>query len=446
MSFSHLPLDELLSDNGFPCSCGRHHTTDVKEVAIGHGVLGQIPVVIKKYGGKQPFLLSDGNTHRAAGEKVEAILREHGMKYISYVFPQQQLEPDEYSVGQTVMNFERDCDFIVAIGSGTINDIAKMLSKVTGLKYIVVGTAPSMDGFASNTSSMISNGIKVTINSACPVAIITDLDIVSQAPLKMIQAGLGDMLAKYISICEWRISHLINGEYYCEEVAALVRRSLERCVQSAGGLEERDPEAIEHMLEGLILSGIAMSFAGISRPASGVEHYFSHIWDMRSLEFGTNSDLHGIQVGIGTVLALKVYEQVLYIKPDKARALAFVKAFDHRAHNDFLKGFLGSSADNLILLEKKEGKYDKAKHLKRLDIILSHWQDILDIIREELPAQADVISLLNDLGAPVDPGFLGFSKKEVRKAFQATKDIRDKYSVSRLLWDIGELDDVTECL
>jgi glycerol-1-phosphate dehydrogenase [NAD(P)+] len=442
-SFSQLPITELFRAEGFKCKCGKHHLTDVKEVSVGQGVINQLPELVRKYGGSKPFLVADRNTYQAAGEKAVSLLKDGAMDFVSYIYPQDFLEPDELAVGQAAMNFDKSCDFIVAVGSGTINDISKILALVTGLPYIIVGTAPSMDGFASNTSSMISNGVKVTLQSACPAAILADLDIVCHAPEKMLQAGLGDMLAKYISICEWRISNLINGEYYCEEVASLVRRSLKRCIDSIEGLKNRDTQAIESVIEGLILSGIAMGFAGISRPASGVEHYFSHIWDMRSLEFQTNSDLHGIQVGIGTVLALKIYSQVVGIKPDKPKALKYADQFNQEKHNDFLREFLGSSAENLILLEKKEGKYDKAKHRKRLDVILENWQEILNIINEELPTADRVINLLTDLGAPVDPSELGFTKEEVRKAFIATKDIRDKYSVSRLLWDLGMLEDIT---
>jgi len=444
--FSNLPLSGLLREEGFACRCGKHHHTDVREVRIGKGVLRQLPEIVKKYGGTKPFLLSDRNTYAAAGKEAESVLKESSMDFMGFSFPREHLEPDEFSVGQAAINFDRSCDFIVGIGTGTINDISKMLSKVTGLRYLIVGTAPSMDGFASNTSSMIVNGVKVSLDSACPVAILADPDVVCQAPMKMLQAGLGDMLAKYVSICEWRISHRINGEYYCEEVAALVRRSLKKCAESAGGLADRDPKAVTDVLEGLILSGIAMGFAGISRPASGVEHYFSHVWDMRALEFHTGSDLHGIQVGIGTILALKVYERIRTIQPDRIKALEYVNRFDMKRHNAFLKEFLGSSAGSLILLEKKEGKYDREKHAKRLDIILEGWQDILDIMEEELPPRSEAAALLQSVGAPVDPEALGLSGEVVRKTFHATRDIRDKYNASRLLWDLGMAEDVADAL
>ncbi|HHT65417.1 MAG TPA: sn-glycerol-1-phosphate dehydrogenase [Clostridiales bacterium] len=435
-----MEIKELIREEGFICSCGKHHHTEVKDVIIGHGVLDQIPEQIIKHGGSKPFLLADQNTYRAAGERIVTILKENNIPFSCFIYPQEHLEPDEVSLGQAAMNFDTECNIIIGIGSGTINDLGKMLARVANRKYMFAGTAPSMDGYATNNSSMISAGVKVTLPSTCPTTIIADLDVICNAPMKMLYAGLGDMLAKYVSSCEWRISHLINGEYYCEQIASLVRRSLKKCIQAAEGLPKRDPKAIQSIMEGLVLSGIAIDFAGFSRPASGVEHYFSHVWDMRALVFQTNSDLHGIQVGIGTVLALGVYEQLASIQPDKNRALEYVDQFELESHQAFLHQFLGSSASELALLEQKEGKYDKRKHALRLEQILQHWDDILAAIQQELPEQSEIVELLEEIGAPSSPAALGFSTELVRRTFHATKDIRDKYSVSRLLWDIGELD------
>lgn len=444
--FSELDLKQLIREEGFTCSCGRHHHTDVKDVMIGHGALGQIPEQIKKHGGSKPFLLADRNTYQAAGERIASILTENDIPFSCYIYPQEHLEPDEFSLGQAAMSFDTNCDFIIGIGSGTLNDLGKMLARVTNRQYMFAGTAPSMDGYASNNSSMISAGVKVTLPSTCPTTIVADLDVICEAPMKMLYAGLGDMLAKYVSSCEWRISHLVNEEYYCKEIASLIRRSLGKCIQAAEGLPKRDSEAIQSILEGLVLSGIAIDFAGFSRPASGVEHYFSHVWDMRALEFQTNNDLHGIQVGIGTVLSLGIYEQLLTIQPNKKKALEYVDQFHLKEYQTFLQQFLGSSASELIQLEQQEGKYDKKKHTLRLERILQHWDEILDIIRQELPKQSEIIELLEEIGAPTSPATLGFSTELVRKTFHATKDIRDKYSVSRLLWDLGELDSVTKKL
>jgi glycerol-1-phosphate dehydrogenase [NAD(P)+] len=139
------------------------------------------------------------------------------------------------------------------------------------------------------------------------------------------------MLAKYISICEWRIAHIITGEYYCEAVAAMVRQALDACMRNADGLLRREPEAVEAVFRGLVIGGAAMYFAGVSRPASGVEHYFSHLMDMRALEFGLPARLHGIQCAAGTLRALELYEQVKTVTPDHAQALAHARAFDYDA-------------------------------------------------------------------------------------------------------------------
>ena len=182
-NFADLALSELLREEGFACSCGKHHKTDVKDIIIGSGVLDQIPEQVRKHGGSKPFLLADRNTFHAAGEKVVSVLEASNIPYSCYIYPQEDLEPNELAVGQAAMNFDVTCDIIIGIGSGTINDIGKMLAMISGRNYMIVGTAPSMDGYASNTSSMISAGIKVSLPSACASVIIADLDIISRAPM-----------------------------------------------------------------------------------------------------------------------------------------------------------------------------------------------------------------------------------------------------------------------
>ena len=352
------------------CECGKVHTVAIDEVIIGSDAISKLPEILKRYNAVKPFLLADCNTFAAAGEKVCKQLK----VYSKYVFEQGNLEPDERAVGSAVMHFDNSCDVIIGIGSGVINDIGKILSNITGRKYIIVATAPSMDGYASATSSMSMDGLKVSLNSRCADIIIGDTDILKNAPLYMLKAGLGDMLAKYVSIAEWRIAHIITGEYYCERVAQLIR------VDNAPGLLRRDEIAVEAVFEGLVIGGVAMAYAGVSRPASGVEHYFSHIWDMRGLEFGTQVDLHGIQCAVATLQSVKLYEFIRKIRPDAEKAKAYVDSFSYEAC---------ISAD------------------------------------------------LQDLGVDSDT---------TKLTFQATRDIRDKYVLSRLAWDLGVTDELCELL
>ena len=262
----------------------------------------------------------------------------------------------------------------------------------------------------------------------------------------MLKSGLGDMLAKYVSIAEWRISHLITGEYYCGAVAEMVRNALKKCVDNADGLLRRDEKAVEAVFEGLVYGGIAMSYAGMSRPASGVEHYFSHIWDMRGLQFGTQTETHGIQCAWGTLLAVKLYDALRTMKPDAKKAIDFVNGFSYEAWKKELRAFLGSSAETMIAQEEIEQKYDKQAHSKRLDKIIQNWDEILRILNEELPSFETIATILDTIGIPKDLGAINVDSQVARKTFLATKDIRDKYVLSRLAWDLGVLENLSELL
>ena len=428
-----------------PCPCGRPHTIAIDQVVIGSGVVNQVPEFVKKYG-KKPFVVADLNTYAAAGERVCTLLNEAAIPYGSFIFKDTALEPDEHAVGAAFMHYDTSCDVILGVGSGVINDICKILSNTTGNPYIIVGTAPSMDGYASATSSMSRDGVKVSLNSRCADVIIGDTDILKTAPDHMLRSGLGDMLAKFVSIAEWRIAHLITGEYYCEEVAQLIRTAVKKCVDNAEGLLRREDAAIEAVFEGLVIGGVAMAYAGVSRPASGVEHYFSHVWDMRGLEFGTKVDLHGIQCAMATVKAVKLYEKVMEITPDWEKANAYVQSFDLENWNTQLRKFLGSSAETMIQLEKKEGKYRKDTHEARFRLIAENWEKILKILQEELPEYEELCKLMDAVGISRDLEDIGVSREDARITFRATKDIRDKYVLSRLAWDLCILDELCESL
>ncbi len=436
-----MSMQKLLEMNGADCSCGKTHRFHA-QVVSGSGVLDKLPELAAQLGAKKIYLLSDRNTFCAAGSRVQQLLKTNGFTVSSWSFPQETVEPDEASVGSAVMHMDYGCDLIIGVGSGVINDIGKILSAVSKLPYIIVATAPSMDGYASATSSMTRDGLKISLPSRGADVIIGDTDILRQAPKKLLRSGLGDMIAKYVSICEWRIAALVCGEYYCPEIAALVRDALNLCVSQADQLLARDEEAVQAVFEGLIIAGVAMNYAGLSRPASGVEHYISHVIDMRAAEFGTKAELHGIQCAVGTLIAVRLYEKLKTITPDREAALSYVQGFDFAAWSEQLRTLLGNAAESMIALEAKEHKYDPVLHAKRLEILLGNWHAILKIMEEELPSAAELEKLLDTIGAPKTLAQLGTPEEMLPIILKATKDIRDKYVLSRLCWDLGILDEI----
>lgn len=443
---AEMSLKELATARIDDCSCGKAHHATLKNIVLGAGVITEIPALLKKYGAEKAFVFFDKNTEQAAGQKVLAILQESSIPFTYYRYPQAELEPDNEAVGQLCMAFDPTCDVIIGVGSGTLNDLGKILAALSSRLYMIIGTAPSMDGYASATSSMNFDGVKVSLNSKLPDIIVADTEILSTAPLRMFQAGFGDMVAKYISLADWRIAQLVTGEYYCEEIAELVRRSLKQCMATADGILSQAPETAAALTEGLIYSGLAMSLAGVSRPASGTEHYFSHIWDMRSAALGTSADSHGLQCLIGSLEALRIMKACQDITPNAEKANEYTKDFDKTKWASDLRQLLGSAAEPLIALEEKEQKYQSEKHRARLQNILQHWEEIQAILARLMDETANLDSILKKILAPTKASELNISEPQLKETFKATKDIRDKYIITRLLWDLGELDEVAELL
>lgn len=418
------------------CDCGKHHDFCIDDIIVEKGAVNRVAEVIARYHVEKVFLLADCNTYEAAGGQICENLLKAGFSVSKYVFHEKQLEPDEYAVGSAMMHFDPNCQFILAVGSGVINDIGKIMASISKKPYLIFGTAPSMDGFASATSSMSVDGLKVSLPSKQANVIMADTEVLAKAPMILLQAGIGDMLAKYVAICEWKIANIVVGEYYCSHIADMVLSSLEKCVSNLDGFLAREEAAIANVFDGLVLCGVGMSLAGCSRPASGVEHYFSHIWDMRGLSKGTPVALHGIQCAIGTCLAIQKYEQLKTIVPNKEKALAYANNFDFASWSETLRDFVGAGAEQMILQEAREGKYNQESHAKRLDVILKQWDELLKIINT-LPSEADIVAILNRLSAPKSVREIGIDEQIVPLTFQATKDIRDKYVLSRLYWDLG---------
>lgn len=432
-----MSIDVLNRFDGVCPKCGRVHkfTTDVY---TGAGALDHLAEAVEKFHITNPYVIADQNTWAAAGEQVRARLE----KAEYYVFNKTFLEPDETNLGLAFMYMNSACDGIICIGSGVLNDLCKMVAAISHKPYIIVATAPSMDGYASGNSSTVRDGMKITIESQCPNVIIGDTDILCKAPVKMMLSGLGDMIAKYVSICEWQISALVTGDYYCEDVAELVKVALKRCVDNAEGLLKRDPQAVEAVFEGLVISGASMFYAGSSRPVSGIEHYFSHVWDMRGISLHLPIEFHGIQCAVGALQTLKLYEKLVKITPNREKAMNFTHSFDLPAWHKKLCEFLGKSGEIMVELEKKEGKYDLKRHEKRLDCILENWDRILEIIHRELPSAAYLEELMTKLGMPKTLPEIGVDADLLKMTFKSTKDIRNKYVLSHLCWDLGIIDEI----
>ena len=317
----------------YSCACGKSHKVDIQAIRVGSGVIQELPGILRDLGASHIFLVADNYTYEAAGRQVEQLLDQAGLAYHKRVFQTETpLVPNEYALGSVLAAMTSQDDMLLAVGSGTLNDVTKYVSARTGVPYVIAATAPSMDGYASTVAPTILDGFKTTLPAVYPAAIVADVDILKDAPMPMLTAGFGDIIGKFTSLADWRLSHQLNGEYYCPEVAGVIEAAVETCAANAKALAQRGPQAIQAVTEALILSGLAMGMVGVSRPASGAEHQMAHYWEMDALRRGEEHPLHGNAVGVGTVLAASLYEMAAeylpqgFAAPDKGQILACLQA------------------------------------------------------------------------------------------------------------------------
>lgn len=317
----------------YSCACGKSHKVDIQAIRVGSGVMQELPGILRDLGASHIFLVADNYTYEAAGRQVEQLLDQAGLAYHKRVFQTETpLVPNEYALGSVLAAMTSQDDMLLAVGSGTLNDVTKYVSARTGVPYVIAATAPSMDGYASTVAPTILDGFKTTLPAVYPAAIVADVDILKDAPMPMLTAGFGDIIGKFTSLADWRLSHQLNGEYYCPEVAGVIEAAVETCAANAKALAQREPQAIQAVTEALILSGLAMGMVGVSRPASGAEHQMAHYWEMDALRRGEEHPLHGNAVGVGTVLAASLYEMAVeylpqgFAAPDKGQILACLQA------------------------------------------------------------------------------------------------------------------------
>ncbi|HJC83093.1 MAG TPA: sn-glycerol-1-phosphate dehydrogenase [Candidatus Anaerostipes avicola] len=308
----------------FECSCGRKHFLDIDKIVMGQGVISRLPEILSDYVKEKIYILYDQNTYRAAGRKVKEVLEDADFQVKCTVLDSgdQILIPDEKAVGKMFMELEAGTGMIVAVGSGTLNDMAKYMSSRTKIPYTIVCTAPSMDGYASSGAPLMNGGRKISYTATLAYAIVGDTDVMKEAPMRMILAGYGDIIGKLTCLADWRLSHELTGEYYCETIVKLVQKAIQKVVDHRKGLEQRQEEAVRYLIEALTLTGVAMGLAGNSRPASGAEHMLSHYWEMKVIARGENPELHGIKVGIATPVIAEVFDEMQDLLPESVKEMA----------------------------------------------------------------------------------------------------------------------------
>ena len=279
-------------------------TTDTKALVIGVGTLPRTAEMFNElFPGCRAVVVADTNTWRVAGGEVHRILADAGIGQDEpHVFADPKLYA-EWSFVEELDGVLAATDAVpVAVGSGVINDLTKLCSHHNGRRYMVVGTAASMDGYTAYGASITKDGNKQTFDCPAPLGMVLDPTIAAAAPAKMSASGYADLIAKIPAGADWMLADAVGSELLDEFAFSVVQDGLKDALCDPAGVRAGNVAKVEQLAEGLLLSGFAMQATQSSRPASGAEHQFSHLWDMEHLKYNGASVSHGFKVGIGTRL------------------------------------------------------------------------------------------------------------------------------------------------
>ena len=427
-------------DKTFTCDCGKEHTSALAAAEISEGAIAKLPDYMKKFNWQKPYLICDKITYDIAGKKVEETLAAAGYKFTTHIITHTAF--DEATLGEITVFDEHDTDVIFGVGTGAINDMCRYYAYKVYKPYACIATAAPMDGFASANSSLLVNNMKMTYEVAMPKFIVGDVDILKNAPDKMIAAGLGDLIGKYTCLCDWKLSKVINNEHYCDTIVTMVENNISTVLAGADKAKDRDPKVIGDIMTGLVLTGVCMGMYGNSRPASGCEHHLSHFWEMWFEQRGLRAVPHGIQVGVGCTLILMLTEALRAKKIDFNKAREFAKAYDENQWKKEIETVYGPAANGIIEMEAKAKKNETTGHLARIDSIEKNWNEILKLLNE-LPSSEKVAEILKSLNSSSKPEEIGVDKDLLKQTLKYAKETRARYSILQLIWDLGLLD---ECI
>ena len=383
------------------------------------------------------LLVSDSNTYAALGQKVEADLREREWDVRTVILDGAHVIADERHIFEVLFHAHAEARMYLAVGSGTITDITRYASFCSRNGFVSLPTAPSVDAYTSVGAALTMGGFKKTVPCQVPLAVFADLHTLCQAPRDMIAAGFGDVLGKYISLADWQLGHLLLDEPYDAGVAGRLRRALLICVENAKAIGRASKGGIAALMEGLLESGLCMAEFGSSRPASGAEHIFSHFWEMKRAQQGHPAILHGIKVGLGTVLAARRYEAIRSMEQKEAISrLSSASWPDMEDDIARIRTAYGPVADRIIADHRPFLEHLEAHLCALKQNIVDCWPAIHEIAAT-VPPPARIIQLLESqtLGVSENPKGLqaiGLDDRDVGQALRFSHYLRGRFTVSTL--------------
>jgi glycerol-1-phosphate dehydrogenase [NAD(P)+] len=424
---------------------------DTKALIIGENAISRCAGMFRKlFGESKAVIVADANTFKVAGEKTFKALQEAGIEmYDPFIFD----DPELYAEWSYLMKLEEylaSCDAVaVAVGSGVINDLAKLSSEHLGRRYMIVGTAASMDGYTAYGASITFEGNKQTFDCRAPLGVVIEPGISAAAPSEMAASGYADLIAKVPAAADWMLADALGEEPIDEFAYNLLHDTLKESLSYPSEVHNREIKPTEMLAEGLIMSGFAMQAIQSSRPASGVEHQFSHYWDMEDLCHEGKHVSHGFKVGIGTLVSAACFEFILNHDMDSIDIEACTAGWPgwDEMENEIRTVFKDKPGHLSRALSETKAKYISADRLHdQLTTLKARWPELKEKISGYIFSYDHIYDSLRKVGAPYEPEMIGVSRERLRETFRGIPFMRSRYTIIDLIYRCGLMDEAEKHL
>ena len=417
------------------CTCGVGHPAPEVTLYSGNDAAQVMAEDCRALYADQPvLLLYDPQTGAVAGTELEAQLQRSGVQVESYLLPEQP-SADEATVDK-VRDKCLNVALVISVGSGTINDLGKYSAFHEKIAFWSMPTAPSMNGYTSGIAAIKVKGVKRTLPAAPPQRLYVVPHVIQQAPLKLRQAGFCDVLAKVVSDIDWQCESLLFSDSYCGLPAHMMQEVEHSYSDHPEAIGAGDDTATMGLFHGLLISGVAMSLAGSSAPASGGEHLVSHFWDMREPLTGREPELHGLQVGLGIIFSTACYARLSQLEQADLNQGA-AETFAETARN--IPDIWGKYADEVAR------QFDnKRAALKQFDTLLpQQWNQLKKLFRQVRPPEY-FADLFTRVGAPFSLEAFNLTQDEFMLAALNARAIRERITVLDFAAHAGVLEAAAE--
>jgi len=406
-------------------------------IYVGHDAVSRLVEYCTRLPTQRFTLISDVNTYRALGERLETALKGAGLSVTNIVLDGNEIIADERYLMYVLVQAPPGDQVFLAVGSGTITDITRYISFRTRNPFISTPTAASVDGFLSTGAPLVIKGVKDTYKAQGPLAVFADIPTLMAAPQPLRAAGFGDVIGKITALADWRLGHLLWNEPYDAEIERRVRQAMADCADAVQDIASGSERGVRLLINALLETGLCMLAVGDSRPASGSEHHCSHYWEMQLLRENKPAILHGAKVGYATLLISRLYEEIRALTKDDVRRLVRDAEYPHRETQvSEIRQAFGIGAQEVIRINGPFLDMTEQQYRQLQQDIVENWPVILNIAESVLP-MSRISELLDLAGAPTNWKTLGLEEHMIEPALWYGHYLRNRFTILKLYKMLG---------